>query len=184
LYRTYQQQIVACDQEIETLLREFAPKVDPTQKPLPPDSKRNRAARKRRKKTGNPDTTFDLRTEAYKLIGVDVTQIPGVETIALPLFSEIGRDLSNWPTGPHFTSWLALCPDNDISGGQVLWKGMRKVNNRAVLVTVLPLPPRRSDISHRSVCDTPCSLRPTIEGSAFGLIFVEATCGFTFVAAR
>ena len=105
--------------------------MDPTQKPLPPDSKRNRAALKRRKKTGNPDTTFDLRTEAYKLFGVDVTQIPGVETIALPLFSEIGRDLTNWPTGPHFTSWLALCPDNDISGGQVLWKGVRKVNNRA-----------------------------------------------------
>ena len=28
-------------------------------------------------------------------------------------------------------SWLALCPDNDISGGRVLWKGRRKVNNRA-----------------------------------------------------
>ena len=131
LYRTYQQQIVACDQEIESLLTEFTPRVDPTEKPLPPDRKRNRAARKKRKKTGNPDTTFDLRTEAYKLFGVDVTQIPGVETIALPLFSEIGRDLSKWPTGGHFASWLALCPDNDISGGRVLWRGMRKVNNQA-----------------------------------------------------
>jgi transposase len=131
LYRIYQQQIVACDQEIEGLLNQFTPRVDPIDKPLPPDRKRNRAARKRRKKTGNPDTTFDLRTEAYKLFGVDVTQIPGVETIALPLFGEIGRDLSKWPTGPHFASWLALCPDNDISGGRVLWKGMRKVNNQA-----------------------------------------------------
>jgi hypothetical protein len=111
---------------IETLLKEFTPKVDATQKPVPQDSKRNRAALKRRKKTGNPDTTFDLRTEAYKLFGVDVTQIPGVETIALPLFSEIGRDLSNWPTGPYFTSWLALCPDNDISGGQVCGKGCER----------------------------------------------------------
>jgi hypothetical protein len=126
LYRTYQEQIVACDQEIESLLLQFAPRVDPTKRPLPPDRKRNRAAKKRRKKTGNPDTTFDLRTEAYKLFGVDVTQIPGVETIALPLFSEVGRDLSKWPAGPHFASWLALCPDNDISGGQVLWRGMRR----------------------------------------------------------
>jgi hypothetical protein len=131
LYRSYQQQIVACDQEIESLLSQFTPRVDPTEKPLPPDRKRNRAAKKRRRKTGNPDTTFDLRTEAYKLFGVDVTQIPGVETIALPLFSEVGRDLSKWPTGPQFASWLALCPDNDITGGKILWRGIRKVNNRA-----------------------------------------------------
>src|SRR5450432_3976670 len=131
LYQIYQQQIVACDQEIESLLNQFTPRVDPTEKPLPPDRKRNRAARKRRMKTGNPDTTFDLRTEAYKLFGVDVTQVPGVETITLPLFSEVGRDLSKWPTGRHFASWLALCPDNDISGGRVLWRGMRKVNNQA-----------------------------------------------------
>jgi len=38
--------------------------------------------------------TFDLRTEAYKLYGVDVTQIPGLETSALSLFSEVGRDFS------------------------------------------------------------------------------------------
>ncbi len=60
-----------------------------------------------------------------------MTQIPGVETMALPLFSEVGRDMSQWPTAAHFASWLALCPDNDISGGRVLWKGIRKVKNRA-----------------------------------------------------
>jgi len=131
LYGIYQQHIVACDQEIEKLLEEFKPRVDPNEKPLPPDHKRNRSDKKKRKKNGHPETGFDLRTEAYKLFGVDVTQIPGVETIALPLFSEVGRDLSKWPRAAHFASWLALCPDNDISGGQVLWRGMRKVKNRA-----------------------------------------------------
>lgn len=131
LYRSFQQHIVECDKEIERLLEEFAPWVDPVEKPLPPDSKRNRSGPKRRKKNGNPESGFDLRSEAYKLLGVDVTQIPGVETIALPLFSEVGRDLSRWPTSAHFASWLALCPDNDISGGRVLWKGVRKVKNRA-----------------------------------------------------
>jgi transposase len=62
---------------------------------------------------------------------VDVTQVPGLETNVLPLFSEVGRDLSRWPTVSHFISWLSLCPDNDISGGRVLWRGMRKANNRA-----------------------------------------------------
>jgi transposase len=131
LYRMYQQQILECDQETETLLSRFEPRVDPAVKPLPPDGKRNRQASKRRKKHGHPTTVFDLRTEAYKLFGVDVTQIPGLETMAFPLFSEVGRDLSAWPTADHFASWLALCPDNDITGGRVQWTGVRKVNNRA-----------------------------------------------------
>lgn len=130
-YRTYQQQIIKCDQQIERMLGGFEPRVDPAEKPLPPDRKRNRSGKKRRKKNGHSETGFDLRTEAYKLFGVDVTQIPGLETMALPLFGELGRDMSLWPTSAHFVSWLGLCPDNDISGGRVLWKGTRRVNNRA-----------------------------------------------------
>lgn len=129
-YRSYQGQIVAADQRIESLLSEFSPRVDPDQKPWPADRKKNRSTAKRRQKVGH-STHFDLRTEAYKLFGVDVTQIPGLASNVLPLFSEVGRDLSRWPSAGHFVSWLGLCPDNDISGGRVLWRGMRKVNNRA-----------------------------------------------------
>jgi transposase len=132
LYKMYQQQIMECDQEIERRVGKFEPRADPEQKPLPPDRKRNRNEKKKRKKRGLPETGFDLRTEAYKLFGVDVTQLPGLETMVLPLFSEVGRDLSRrWPTAAHFVSWLNLCPDNDISGGRVLWKGTRRFHNRA-----------------------------------------------------
>jgi transposase len=48
----------------------------------------------------------------------------------LLLFSEVGRDMSKWPTADHFCSWLGLCPDNDISGGRVLYSGMRGTRNR------------------------------------------------------
>ena len=61
----------------------------------------------------------------------NLTQIPGLMTMVLTLFSEVGRDMSRWKTAGQFESWLALCPDNDISGGRVLWKGMRKVHHRA-----------------------------------------------------
>ena len=132
LYGFYQQQLVECDQEIEKLVGAFEPRADPVQKPLPPDQKHNRNEQKKRKKRGLPKTGFDLRTEAYKLLGVDATQIPGLEASVLPLFSEVGRDLSSrWPTAPQFVSWLNLCPDNDISGGRILWKGTRNVQNRA-----------------------------------------------------
>jgi transposase len=131
LYRIYQQQIVNCDLEIEKMLQAFEPRTNPVERPLPPDRKRNRAGSKRRKKNGHPHPEFDLRTETYKLFGVDVTQIPGLDENALPLFSEVGRDMSRWPDAAHFVSWLALCPDNDISGGKMLWRGARKVKNRA-----------------------------------------------------
>jgi hypothetical protein len=102
--------------------------VDPKERPLPPDRKRKQRGRK--KKNVNPKTGFDVRTESYKLFGVDLTQIPGLMTMVLTLFSEVGRDMTRWPTAGQFASWLGLCPDNDISAGRV-WRGMRRVHNRA-----------------------------------------------------
>jgi transposase len=122
LYRSYRDQINECDQEIEKLVSAFEPRVDPEHKPLPEDRKKKQ--RKRNKKSGSPD--FDMRTEAYKLFGVDLTQIPGLMMLVFMLFSEVGRDMSRWPTASHFVSWLGLCPDNDISGGKVLWRGTRR----------------------------------------------------------
>jgi len=129
MYQHYQVQIAACDEEIEKLLVAFQPWVDPQEKPLPPDRKRRQRGRK--KKNVNPKTGFDLRTESYRLFGVDLTQVPGLNSMVLTLFSEVGRDMSRWPTSGEFVSWLALCPDNDITGGRVAWKGMRAVHNRA-----------------------------------------------------
>ena len=93
-------------------------------------------------------------------------------------------------TGPAATvsSSLAFPVSPVIRGTLLHWfpNGTRTVSPVAqhVLVTVLPLLPRRSDMPRRSVCAMPCCLRPTLESSAFGANFVEATYGFTFVAAR
>ena len=40
------------------------------------------------------------------------------------------RDVSKFRSAAAFSSWMGLCPDNDVSGGKVLWSGTRKVNNR------------------------------------------------------
>ena len=93
LYRFYQEQINDCDKEIEKLVAAFEPRVDPDEKPLPEDRKREQ---RKRKKKGNPD--FNMRTEAYKLFGVDLTQVPGLMMLVFMLFSEVGRDMSRWPT--------------------------------------------------------------------------------------
>jgi transposase len=39
--------------------------------------------------------------------GVDLTQIDGIDALtAWKLLSEIGLDMTRWPTVKHFTSWL------------------------------------------------------------------------------
>jgi hypothetical protein len=38
----------------------------------------------------------------------------------MEILSETGTDLSGWPTGNHFVSWLNLCPNNKISGGKLI----------------------------------------------------------------
>ncbi len=60
LCRVYQQQIVNCDLEIEKMLPEFEPRVDPAERPLPADRER-RLARRMQKWPPRPE--FDLRTE-------------------------------------------------------------------------------------------------------------------------
>src|SRR5262249_12138363 len=47
-YRHYQEQIAVCDKEIEKRLVAFQPRVDPEQRPLPPDRKRKQSSRKKK----------------------------------------------------------------------------------------------------------------------------------------
>jgi hypothetical protein len=131
LYITYQEQIQDCDREIEKLLESTPSRVDPDQKPMPPDQKNGHP---RKAKGIDSQSAFSMRTEAYRLFGVDVTQIPGLAHNVLALYSEVGRDMSRWGSSGQFTSWMALCPDNDVSGGRVLWRGMRNFKSPAAQI--------------------------------------------------
>ena len=73
-----------------------------------------------------------LRVALQAVLGVDLTAIPtiGVET-ALTIASEIGPDLSRFPTSEHFCSWLTLTPGTRISGGKSLKGPSAKRVNRA-----------------------------------------------------
>ena len=39
---------------------------------------------------------------------------------ALTLLSEVGNDMSKWPTEHHFTSWLGLAPNTKESGCKII----------------------------------------------------------------
>ena len=66
------------------------------------------------------------------MTGVDLSQLDGIGPYtALRLLSEIGTDMTRWPTDKHFTSWLTLAPKNKVSGGRVLSSRTQPSANRA-----------------------------------------------------
>jgi len=71
-------------------------------------------------------------SELRRVFGIDLTKIPGIRIgIAQTLVGEIGPDFTKFRSASAFASWMGLCPDNEISGGKVLWVGTRKVKCRA-----------------------------------------------------
>ena len=66
------------------------------------------------------------------MCGVDLTRIDGLDVAtALAVVSEVGSDMSKFPSVKHFTSWLGLWPGTKISGGKVLSAKTKRVVNRA-----------------------------------------------------
>lgn len=75
---------------------------------------------------------FDLRWHLFKICGVDLTRINGIEvSTALAVLSEAGTDMSRFPSAGHFASWLGLCPGTRITGGKVISGRTKPVSNRA-----------------------------------------------------
>ncbi len=65
---------------------------------------------KKRSKARNAPK-FDLRTQLFRMCGLDLTRIDGIDvTTAMVVVSEVGADMSRFASVKHFTSWLGLCP--------------------------------------------------------------------------
>lgn len=119
----YGRQIDACDAEIEAQY-DALPPADPGADTQPPAPR----TQKRRKNQAN----FDLSSSLFQAVGVDLTAIDGIDALtAQTLISEIGLEMDRWPTVKHFTSWLGLSPQREVSGGKLLRSRTRKTNNRA-----------------------------------------------------
>jgi transposase len=123
-YRYYQHLLAECDAEMERQLQAFDSQLEPDPAGDPP--------RKRTIRGNQPRfVSLDLATELHRILGVDLTRVPGLDTLTIyTFFSEVGQDLSRFPSANHFVSWLGLCPDNRISGGKVLSVHSRKVKSR------------------------------------------------------
>lgn len=133
-YEFHVESIRDCDKQIKEQLEKFEEK--PSQ--MPPEKKKQDIKTRKRRSNSHPrshEFHFDLRKELIRIAGVDLTALPAIgESTALTLISEVGVDMSKWPTAKHFSSWLKLCPNNQISGGKRLRKkpGSQQPNRAAV----------------------------------------------------
>lgn len=122
-YRYYQQLIADCDQEVQQRIESFETKNGGSGSTGDCDSP-------------NPTTgTFDLRTHFQRIFGVDLTAIPGFDVLRVQtIFSELGADLSDFPTPASFSSWLNLCPKDGTSAGRKIRGPKVKTKNRVTQV--------------------------------------------------
>ena len=112
-------QLAECDREIEAQLERLH-----VHQGSPATGKKRSRARNAPK--------FDLREHLFKMCGVDLTRINGIDvTTALAVISEVGTDMSRFVTVKHFTSWLGLCPGTKITGGKVMSGATKRCANRA-----------------------------------------------------
>ena len=123
-YDFVQEQLRSCDIQIEACLQAFVPQIEVESSGPAPVRKWQSSQRNA--------PSFDVHAYLYAMTGVDLTQIDGVDSLtALKVMSEIGLDMTRWPTGKHFASWLGLCPGNKMSGGKRYRMRSKPSANRA-----------------------------------------------------
>ena len=75
---------------------------------------------------------FDLQTRVTQVLGVDPTIIDGLDAMTVgTLLAEFGPDLSRFATEKHFSSFLGLCANNQITGGRIKHARTKKVASRS-----------------------------------------------------
>ena len=136
LYGIYKEKISECDTEIEKTVQKFNPDVDTSgYKDVP------------RKVYNKNRMNFNASLYLQDMVGVDITKIYGISEIsAMEIVSEVGLDMTKWPTEKHFVSWLNLAPNNRISGGRILKsKRQKKINKAAHAFKMAAFALQRSD---------------------------------------
>jgi transposase len=122
LFEVYQTKIEACDAEIAKYLATFEKRSDPD-RPL--------TGKRPSRRKNQP--YFDARTMLYDMVGIDLTAIHGLQSSSLlTIVAETGIDMSPWNSAKSFAAWLALSPNDRITGGKPIQTRGRIVHpNRA-----------------------------------------------------
>ena len=133
-YDFLQRQVAACDLQLQKYMAALPTREVPGAPPVASASVAAEAGPRQRKakakKRSKNAPSFDLAAELRRTTGVDLLPIDGINVMtAQTILSEMGPDLSAFPTESHFTAWLGLTP-RQISGGKVIAQRSRRVKNR------------------------------------------------------
>ncbi len=125
LFDFYSQQLAACDAELARQFAAVKPRWEGSDE-LPDLPKVKPASRSKNQ------PAYNVRAELLRITGVDLVAVEGLSaSLAQTILTEIGTDMSRFPTEKHFASWLGLAPHHEISGGKLLRNRTLKTDNRA-----------------------------------------------------
>lgn len=116
LFDVIERQIAAYDERLLKAVEALQPE-DRREEPVPqhPNPEKEKGLRNRGEQI--------VRTALWRFAGVDLTRIDGIAAGAAKIIlTEVGPDLSAFPSEGHFVSWLRLCPRTPISGGKPVKK--------------------------------------------------------------
>lgn len=128
LYDHCQASIARYDAELLRQIR--ALNADPTVAVPPhPNERKAKAIRRANKE--------ELRAALFSWTGIDLTTIDGISAdAALSILTEVGTDLSKFPTEKHFVSWAGLSPKVGFSAGKPVKRGAKGLGQTAVNATL------------------------------------------------
>lgn len=137
-YDFCQQQIRECDLRLQQHLGavnsrpQFPAQAATTASSVPAQAEPKAKKKKSGKKPRKNQPQFDLGAELDRICGVDLRTIDGIDVMTiLTWVSELGTDMTPWPSEDHLVSWMKLCPRRQVSGGKLIRHEQNKVHNRA-----------------------------------------------------
>jgi len=125
LISTRSNSLADCDAELERQFAAVKPRWDvPPELPLLPKTKPGSRSKNQ--------PAYHARAELFRITGVDLVAVEGISaSLAQTIITEVGTDMSRFPTEKHFCSWLGLTPHHEISGGKILRNHTLPTDNRA-----------------------------------------------------
>lgn len=128
-----QEQLAACDCLLEkqalALLASMGKTWDAEAARQEPAGKavkrRSKKANKTRRANKNEPAGSAWPELCRALFGVDLMKVPGIGVgVVLSLLCEIGVEWSAFGSAGQLSSWMGLCPNNKVSGGKVIRRGV------------------------------------------------------------
>lgn len=123
----FDNQLYEIDRKITELLDTFPLKKDKDE--ISPPSQK---AKYQKKNKNDIRTDKNLNDVLYRILGTDMTTVTGLQpNTILQIISEVGIDMSKFPTAGHFASYLGFVPHNKITGGEIISSRTDRIKSSA-----------------------------------------------------